>query len=140
MADLIYDEAHLFFVCFVLGVVLALVYDGVRVIRLLFSHRDWLVDMEDLLYWIFTAWMVFRTLFHYNQGMLRGYAFLGMFLGVVSYLLTLSRILLHGVRCVVPYWERIKQHVKIPFVKANNWCRKALKNIASEVTMAMKGR
>ncbi len=140
MADLIYDEAHLFFVCFILGAVLALTYDGIRILRLLFCHKDWLVDVEDLLYWMLTAWMVFRTMFYYNQGMLRGYAFLGMFLGVVTYLLTLSRILLRGVGCVVPHWERIKCYVKRPFAKAKNWCRKALKNIASEVTMAMKGR
>lgn len=140
MADLIYDEAHLFFVCFVLGVVLALVYDGIRILRLLFCHGDWLVDVEDLLYWIFTAWMVFRTLFHYNQGVLRGYAFVGMFFGVVIYLLTISNILLRGVRRIIPFWERIKQHVKKPFLKVTNWCRKALKNVASEVTMAIKGR
>lgn len=140
MADLIYDEAHLFLVCFVLGVLLAMVYDGVRILRLLFHHWDWLVDVEDLLYWIFTAWIVFRTLFYYNQGMLRGYAFVGMFLGVILYLLTLSSLLLHSVRWLLPYWEKMKYYGKKPFVKIGNWCRKALKNIASEVTMAIRGR
>ncbi len=140
MADLIYDEAHLFLVCFVLGVVLAMVYDGIRVLRLLFRHKDWLVDVEDLMYWIFTAWMVFWTLFRYNQGVLRGYAFVGMFLGVVIYFLTMSRVLLQGIGCIVPYWEKGKLHIKRPFLKVANCCRKALKNIASEVTMAIKGR
>lgn len=140
MADLIYDETHLFFVCLSLGVVLALIYDGVRILRLLFRHRDWLVDIEDLLYWIFTAWMVFRTLFRYNQGVLRGYAFMGMFLGVVVYLLTLSNLLLRAVKCILPYWNKMKSYGKRPFAAIITRLRKALKNIALEVTMAIKGR
>ena len=140
MADLIYDEVQLFGVCLLLGVELALIYDGIRVLRLLFQHWDWLVDVEDLLYWMYTAWLVFRTLFHYNQGMLRGYAFLGMFLGVILYLGTLSRLLLHGVRRVVPHWNKCKSYMKRPFMKVADKFRKALKTIATEVTMAIKGR
>lgn len=140
MADLIYDEAHLFVVCMSLGALLALVYDGLRILRLLFQHKDWLVDIEDLVYWIFTAWLVFRTLFHYNQGVLRGYAFLGMFLGVLVYLLTISRLLMRVVKCILPYWDIVKFYGKKPLVAVTVWFRKSLKNIASQVTMAIKGR
>lgn len=140
MADLIYDEAHLFVVCMSLGALLALVYDGLRILRLLFQHKDWLVDIEDLVYWIFTAWLVFRTLFHYNQGVLRGYAFLGMFLGVLVYLLTISRLLMRVAKCILPYWDIVKFYGKRPLVAVTVWFRKSLKNIASQVTMAIKGR
>ena len=140
MAELIYDEMELFVVCFLLGVGLALVYDGMRVLRLMFGHWDWLVDVEDLLYWIFTAWMVFQTLFHYNQGLLRGYAFLGMFVGVVLYSATVSRLLLGLVRKLLPYWNRMKHCIRKPIVKIQCSLRKTLKNIALEVTMAMKSR
>lgn len=140
MADLIYDEAHLFAVCLSLGALLALVYDGLRILRLLFRHKDWLVDIEDLVYWIFTAWLVFCTLFHYNQGVLRGYAFVGMFFGMLVYLLTISGLLMRVVKCILPYWDIVKSYGKRPFVAVAAWFRKALKNIASQVTMAIKGR
>lgn len=48
MAALIYDEVELFVVCLALGMVLAFVYDCVRIFRLFFNHKDWLVDVEDL--------------------------------------------------------------------------------------------
>ena len=140
MADLIYDEAYLFGVCLLLGAFLALIYDGIRIFRLLLQHKDWLVDIEDLVYWIFTVWIVFCTFFRYNQGVLRGYAFVGMFLGVVLYLLTLSNLLLRLVKCILPYWNKIKFYGKRPFVQITVRFRKMLKNIASEVTMAIKGR
>ena len=140
MADLIYDELELFVVCLLLGAMLALVYDGVRILRMLFHHWDWVVDVEDLIYWIFTAWMVFRTLFYYNRGALRGYAFLGMFLGVIVYTLTISRLLLFVAKKIVPFWNKGKKLIGKPFVVLKEKCRKILKNITTEVTMALKGR
>lgn len=140
MATLIYDEVELFLVCFILGAVLALIYDVIRIFRLFFHHKDWLVDMEDLIFWIFTAWLVFRTLFVYNRGALRGYAFLGMFLGVILYVLTLSRLLLSVAEKIVPYWKKIGNIIRKPFTVL--WCflRKRLKNISTQVKMAVKGR
>ncbi|MGN0154717.1 MAG: spore cortex biosynthesis protein YabQ [Lachnospiraceae bacterium] len=140
MADLIYDEVELFAICLLLGAVLAFIYDGIRIFRLFFSHKDWLVDIEDLAFWLFTAWLVFRTLFTYNRGALRGYAFLGMFLGVLLYTLTLSRLLLLLAEKIVPYWKKAVDFARKPFVFLKQFIRKTLKNIAAEVKIAVKGR
>ena len=70
MAAFIYDEVRLFLVCMLAGAALALLYDGIRIGRLLFYHRDIFVDVEDLFFWLFTAWVVFRILFAYNRGVL----------------------------------------------------------------------
>ncbi|MCM1157402.1 MAG: spore cortex biosynthesis protein YabQ [Bacteroidales bacterium] len=140
MADLIYDEVKLFTVCLLLGLLLALAYDGIRILRLFFGHRNWLIDLEDLLFWLFTAWLVFRTLFIYNRGALRGYAFLGLFLGVLLYTLTLSRLLLAAAEKLVPGWNKLKRWIKKPFCIFRDFFRKALKNIMADVKMAIKGR
>lgn len=140
MADLIYDEVQLFTVCLLLGAALALIYDLVRVLRMLFRHWDWLVDLEDLLYWIFTGWSVFQTLFYFNRGALRGYAFLGLFLGVLLYTLTISRLFLFLIGKLLPYWNKGKGFLAKPFIGIYNFIRKSLKNIASDVKMAIRGR
>lgn len=140
VAELIYNEVELFAVCLLLGMVLAFLYDGIRILRLLFTHKDWMVDLEDLSFWIFTAWLVFRTLFIYNRGALRGYAFLGMFLGVVFYALTLSRFFLFLAGKVVPYWTKGKELLRKPFVFLFHFIRKTLKNMAADVKIAVKGR
>jgi len=140
MADLIFDEAHLFAVCVLLGVFLAFVYDVIRIFRYMFKHADWLVDIEDLLYWIYTAWTVFATLFRYNEGILRGFVFVGMFVGTIGYLLTISNVLLCLVRKMLPFWEKIKKHMKAPFGRVKQFLRKTLKNVATSVTMAIRGR
>lgn len=140
MAELIYDEAELFTVCLLLGMVLALIYDGIRIFRLLLSHKNWVIDLEDLSFWIFTAWLVFRTLFRYNRGALRGYAFLGMFFGVLLYAFTLSRLLLFLAEKFLPYWIKFKNLLKKPFIFLSKFIRKGLKNMAADVKMAVKGR
>lgn len=140
MADLIYDEMHLFAICFTLGIALGFCYDILRVFRLFIHHREILVDLEDLVYWIFTAWLVFETLFYFNKGALRSYAFLGMFLGVIAYMCTVSRLILFVAKKCVPPVEKGKQILKRPFISFGKIVRKALKNIQADVKMAIKGR
>lgn len=140
MAWLIYDEVKLFGICLLLGMILAAIYDLFRISRLLIRHSNLVVDLEDLIYWIITAFLVFQTLFRYNQGALRGYAFLGMVLGVILYALTISRVFLFVIKKLLPFWNKGKNYVKLPFCKLLEVIRKALKNIVLEVKMAIKGR
>ena len=140
MAGLIYDEMTLFAICMLLGAILAMVYDIIRIFRLFVPHADVFVDIEDLIFWIFTAWMVFRTLVIYNRGALRAYAFIGMFLGVILYSLTLSKLLMFIVRKVVPYWKKLFGLFAKTFSFLEHFVRKTLKNIASQVKIAVKGR
>lgn len=140
MASVIYKEAELFGICLLLGMVLALIYDGLRVFRLLFLHQNWLVDLEDLLFWIFTAGFAFSTLFKYNQGTLRGYAFLGMFLGVIFYICTISRWIIFFMECLLPYWNHGKKIIKKPFEIIVGFAIKILKNLVVQVKMAIRGR
>ena len=140
MAELIYDEMTLFGICMLLGAALSFVYDVIRSFRLFVPHLDVFVDIEDLSFWMFTAWMVFRTLVIYNRGALRAYAFIGMFLGVIIYSLTLSKLLLYIVHKMVPYWKKLFKLLGKPFVFMGKFARKTLKNIAAEVKIAVKGR
>ncbi len=140
MADLIYGEMELFVVCLLLGAFLAMVYDGIRIFRMCFRHREFVVDVEDLLFWLFTAWMVFRTLFYYNRGTLRGYAFFGLFLGVLIYTLTFSRVFLFFAGKLVPIFRKGWNLVTRPIRYLKEWIRKSLKKMRAEVTMAWKSR
>ncbi len=140
MAGLIYDELRLFGICFLLGMALGFLYDLFRIFRLLVPHKSIFVDMEDLLYWVLTACFVFQTLFRFNEGKLRGYAFLGMFLGVVVYTLTIRRLLLFVVGKILPLWKKGWSMLKRPFKGVTGYIRKTLKNLVVEVKMAIRSR
>jgi spore cortex biosynthesis protein YabQ len=72
------------------GTAMGLAYDSYRVLSLKLSFPKWLNALLDLLYWIWAALLVFRMLYAGNQGQLRFYVFLGLFLGVWIYFLIFS--------------------------------------------------
>lgn len=72
------------------GAMMGLAYDSYRVLSSQFRFPKWTIHLMDLIYWCGMAVFVFRMLYISNQGELRFYAFLGLFLGVWSYFLILS--------------------------------------------------
>lgn len=76
---------------------MGLAYDSYRVLSLKLSFPKWLNALLDLLYWMWAALLVFRMLYAGNQGQLRFYVFLGLFLGVWIYFLLFSVTVRHFV-------------------------------------------
>ncbi|WP_223069023.1 spore cortex biosynthesis protein YabQ [Paenibacillus caui] len=74
------------------GSVLGVVYDSMRIIEGRYRFPRWSIHGLDLLYWLWAALFVFRTLYHSNEGEIRFYVFLGLFVGVWIYFLFLSVI------------------------------------------------
>lgn len=88
----IYEELALVCCFFLLGIFLAASYDVLRIFRGLIPHGKLLVNIEDLLYWIYVAVVIFVMLYEKNDGQLRGYVFGGLLVGMAVYECTFSRI------------------------------------------------
>lgn len=72
MSLYIQDEAALALMSFLLGAVLMISYDLLRLFRLLVPHGSLWTGLEDLFYWIYCAVMTFSLLFWENSGVVRG--------------------------------------------------------------------
>ncbi|AIQ61799.1 spore cortex biosynthesis protein YabQ [Paenibacillus stellifer] len=72
------------------GAMMGFAFDAYRVLSQRLRFPGWLTAVLDLLYWLASALLVFRLLYEGNQGQLRFYAFLGLFLGVWVYFLIFS--------------------------------------------------
>lgn len=72
------------------GIMLGVVFDGLRIIERKYHFPKWSIHGLDLLYWLWAALFVFRTLYHSNAGELRFYVFLGLFVGIWIHFLLLS--------------------------------------------------
>lgn len=81
MSAAIGSEFHAFVNCLWYGVVLFLVYDGLRVFRAIFRHAFWLIGIEDIIFWIWTALYLFSRFFMDTYGAVRGYQLLGVGIG-----------------------------------------------------------
>lgn len=91
MSETIRYEVHLAVMSLWTGAGLMMVYDGLRLLRLVIPHHAFWVSVEDVGYWIYSACMTFGLLYEQNGGQLRGYAIGGVFLGMVLYQNFVSR-------------------------------------------------
>lgn len=85
MSAYIQIEVELVVSSFLLGIILMVSYDGLRLFRLLVPHGNFWIGIEDFCYWIYSAVMTFSLLFRENNGILRGYVIVCVFLGMLLY-------------------------------------------------------
>lgn len=117
MSGEISREAGLFLQAFRLGIYLMVLYDFLRVFRLLLHHNTIALSVEDLLYWIFNGFAVFRLLFMENDGKIRGFAMGSLFLGMLVYSWLVSPIVIKVVQTAVKRLKKIIRSLIISIKK-----------------------
>ena len=86
MSGRILAEAALFGKSFLWGMGLTFLYEGWHLLRRLVRHGSFAVAVEDLLYWLTYAFLLFRMFYLENDGIIRGFALLAVLLGMMGYL------------------------------------------------------
>lgn len=64
------------------GIFVSSVYLWIRALRRVAGHRLWIMNLEDILYWIGTAVYIFVQIYHTSDGIIRWYFVLGAAAGV----------------------------------------------------------
>lgn len=105
----ILEEAWLFLDGLILGMLLVAGYDLVRVFRRLIRHGILWVSIEDCVYWIVCAVLMFAMLYQNNDGRIRAYIFGAAVLGGILYHLLLGK---HFIRIVSKVILAIKKQLK----------------------------
>lgn len=85
------SQVYVFLCTIIGGMAIALVYDLFRIFRRAVKTGSLVTCVQDLLYWIIAALIMFFTVYYSNDGELRVYLFIGALLGVVFYALLFSR-------------------------------------------------
>ncbi len=90
MAAIILEQARLFLVSVLYGIVLGIWYEVFRSIRKEVVHREGMVHLEDAVFCFSAAAGLFLLFQIYNQGSIRFYVLTGIFVGNVGYFFLLS--------------------------------------------------
>ena len=72
------------------GMLILVIYDGIRIFRRVLPHGVWRVALEDVLYWFLSALLIFQLIYRENDGALRGYALAAVAVGMFVYHQTVS--------------------------------------------------
>lgn len=101
-------EWQLFLCSALYGAELLLVYDLIRSIRNTWKHGKILIAVGDIFFWMAASIFLFVKLYGWNHGILRWYFFLGLFLGMLLYAVTIGP-------CIVKFVSFLLKRLKMFF-------------------------
>ena len=87
------NQAYLFIIFSITGIFITLIFDIFRIKRKVFKTSNIVTYIEDLIFWIITVIIILFMVWTFNDGEIRVYMILGLIIGMLIYLLTLSDII-----------------------------------------------
>ena len=87
------NQAYLFLVFSLTGIVIGILFDFFRILRRSIKTSNIVTYIQDILFWILAGIIVLYSIWYFNNGELRTYVFLGLIIGVLIYMTTLSNII-----------------------------------------------
>ncbi len=88
---MIQSQAYIFIMFILNGIIVGLLFDIFRIIRKTFKTSDFVTYIEDSIFWIMSGVFTLYFIFTFNSGEIRLYIFLGILLGIVLYILLISK-------------------------------------------------
>ncbi len=126
ISDDILGEVYLLSIALSYGVILAVVYDCIRVLRRIVIHKRITgMIIEDVIFWIIAGFVIFVVGYKTNNGVIRGFVIIGLASGAAMYEYAFSRL-------VVNTLTRIIKVILIPI--------KALKKMLSSYIITVRKR
>ena len=145
VSETIGQEAMLFGISILVGAGLFLLYDVLRIFRRIVPHGNIWISVEDFIYWIICTGVVFVMLYWENDGMVRGFALMGLVFGMALYYLLLSRYIISAnvliLKTVLGYIHKVFQIFFGPIMrigkKVGQFLIKRLKKVARAVKISL---
>lgn len=94
MNVLFLEQMYTFLVFIICGIIIGIIFDVFRILRRSFKTPDFLTYIEDILFWIITCILFAYTIFTYNNGEIRLYIFIAALIGILIYILTISKYII----------------------------------------------
>lgn len=144
-------ELSLFVRSVLMGILFGVIFDMLRVVRIIIPHKNWLVFAEDFLFMLFCGFWFFIFSMTSARGQLRAFLLIGSGIGFVLYIVTigavvkrvvtktrdviravLKRIYMALKRLLTPLAVKIRKHFKL-HIKKFPAKRKKIKKTAKKV-------
>ena len=148
VSETIGQEATILGAAVLAGAGLFFLYDILIILRRIIPHREIWIGVQEFIYWLICTGVVFVMIYRENDGMVRGFALGGVVLGMLVYLLVLSRFVVRinvriikavlgfirktGIFFLRPYWRIWK--------KTAGLIRKQLKKFMKAVKIGLSKR
>ena len=120
------NQIYCFIIFIVVGIIISILFDIFRILRKVFKTPDFITYIEDIIFGVFSGIIIIYSIFIFNNGEIRLYLFLGILLGILSYLCTLSKLFIKFGDKIFTFFKKI---LLFPIKKALLFSKNVLKFI-----------
>lgn len=85
------NQAYTFLLFIINGICIGIFFDIFRILRKTFKTSDWITYIEDITFWCLSGIVTLYFIFAFNHGEIRLYIFLGILVGIIFYILLISK-------------------------------------------------
>ena len=139
------EQALLFLTAVLMGAVSGFIYDWIRVFRKIISHKNFIIQIEDIIYWILVSVGVFFIMLEENYGAIRAFSVLGVLIGMILYFMIISGFFISVSMAVIGFIKKlfllIVNIIMTPFlllIKILSYPFNILKKILSRIFLKPK--
>lgn len=107
------NQTYLFIIFILNGFLIGILFDIFRILRKSFKTSDFVTSIEDIIFWILSAFIVLYSVFKFNNGRLRAFIFVGIAFGVLIYILAFSKIFIKINLYIINFVKKIFHYLVI---------------------------
>lgn len=123
------EQLRSFAIFILVGFLIGLLLDSFRILRKTFKTSDFVTAIEDVLFWILTGLLVLFSIFKFNNGSIRVYIILGIFIGTTIYMLIFSKIVVGTLVKIINFIKKIILYIVKFILYPINIIKKFILNI-----------
>ena len=101
------NQAYLFMVFSIVGVIIGLLFDIFRIIRKTIKTNDIITYLEDIMFWILTGIIIIYAMYKFCDGELRFFMIMGIILGTCLYIVTISQYVIKISVCIINIIKKV---------------------------------
>lgn len=105
------SQAYVFLIFVFNGILISFIFDIFRISRKSFKTSDIITYIEDILFWLIVCILLAYSIYTYNNGEIRLYLFIGLIIGAVLYILTISKYIIKFSVKVIDILKKIIQKI-----------------------------
>ena len=121
---MITEQFRIFFISYLCGTIISFVYDILKAKRETFKTSTFIISIEDFIFWISSAFVVFAVFYTSNDAEIRGYLFIGLIIGALLYNTLISKYIIKSIKFLLKLFLKlfiypiikIQKFIKTPII------------------------
>jgi len=109
--ELVLNQLYSFIFYIGIGILIVLIFDIFRVLRKSFKTSNIITFIEDIIFTIISGTLLIISIFKFNNGEIRIYIFIGIVLGSIIYIATISKYFIKINICIINTVKKMVRYI-----------------------------